>query len=202
VSRTLAAVYGTDCYVWNGIDPDEFIYSEKKRNYVLFLCGLEWAAAKGFDIAQAAAREAGVRLVVGGSSRDPELVERFRATCAEKGVEYAGEVWGTRRATLLAGARALLFPTQWNEAFGMVMAEALMSGTPVICSNHGACPELITPDVGFLCQGIDNYARAISRAHEIAPTVCREKAMRDFHYSRMTAEYVKRYRQFLAEGTF
>jgi glycosyltransferase involved in cell wall biosynthesis len=83
-----------------------------------------------------------------------------------------------------------------------VMAEALMSGTPVICSNHGACPELITPDVGFLCQGIDNYARAISRAHEIAPAVCREKAMRDFHYRRMTDEYVKKYRQFLAEGTF
>jgi glycosyltransferase involved in cell wall biosynthesis len=201
VSRTLASNYGSDCYVWNGVDPDEFFYSEEKHDYVLFLCGLERAAAKGFDIALAAAREAGVRLVVGGSSRDPSVVERFSEMCAEKGVEYAGEVWGVRRATLLAGARALLFPTQWNESFGLVMAEALMSGTPVISSGNGACPELITADVGFVCQGVEDYARAILRAHEIAPAGCREKAMRDFHYRRMAAEYVKKYRQFLARGT-
>jgi glycosyltransferase involved in cell wall biosynthesis len=200
VSRTLASDYGSDCYVWNGVDPDEFFYSDAKQDYVLFLCGLERAAAKGFDIAMDAARQAGVRLVVGGSSRDRALMARFSEMCAEKGVEYAGEVWGTRRAALLAGAKALLFPTQWNESFGLVMAEALMSGTPVISSNRGACPELITPDVGFVCQGTEDYARAILRAHEIAPSVCRGKAMRDFHYRGMAAEYIKKYQQFLKCG--
>ena len=193
VSRTLAANYGSDCYVWNGIDPGEFLYSESKQDYVLFLCGLERAIAKGFEIAVSAAQAAGVRLVVGGSSRDRELVARFSRTCAENGVEYAGEVWGARRATLLAGAKALLFPTQWNESFGLVMAEALMSGTPVISSDRGACPELITPEVGFVCQEFEDYTRAIRRAEEIAPSACREKAMRDFHYRRMAAEYVKKY---------
>jgi glycosyltransferase involved in cell wall biosynthesis len=202
VSRTLAANYGSDCYVWNGVDPDEFIYSETKQDYVLFLCGIERAAAKGFDIALAAAREAGVRLVVGGSSRDGELVDRFSEMCAEKGVEYAGEVWGTRRAALLAGAKALLFPTQWNESFGLVMVEALMSGTPVISSSHGACLELITPDVGFVCRQTEDYARAILKAHEIAPEACREKAMRDFHYRRMAADYVTKYQHFLNHATF
>ena len=99
-----------------------------------------------------------------------------------------------------AGAKALLFPTQWNESFGLVMAEALMSGTPVISSSNGACPELITPDVGWICNGPEDYARAILRAHEVAPAKCREKAMRDFHYRRMAVEYVVKYEQFLRCG--
>jgi glycosyltransferase involved in cell wall biosynthesis len=200
VSRTLAGIYGSSHYVWNGIDPDEFLYSEPKQDYVVFLCGLDRAAEKGWRIALCAAREAGVRLVLGGSSRDPAVVDRFARECAENGAEYAGEVWGARRAALLAGARALLFPTQWNESFGLVMAEALMSGTPVIASNRGACPELITPDAGFVCDATADYARAILRAHQISPAACREKAMRDFHYLRMAAEYVVKYRHFLAEG--
>lgn len=197
VSRTLAVKYGSENFVWNGIDPDEFLYSEDKQDYVLFLCGLDRAVAKGWDIAFAAARQAGVRLVLGGSSPDPRVTARFIRICAENSVEYAGEVWGARRAALLANARALLFPTQWNESFGLVMAEALMSGTPVISSSHGACPELISPDVGFLCDSIDAYADAIRRAREIPPAACRAKAMRDFHYRSMAAAYFEKYRQFL-----
>jgi glycosyltransferase involved in cell wall biosynthesis len=197
VSRSLAETYGSDCYVWNAVDPDEFLYSEEKHDYVLFLCGLERAEAKGFQIAAEAARAAGVRLIAAGSSRQPAVVARFAATCAEFGAEYVGEVWGARRASLLAGARALLFPTQWNESFGLVMVEALVSGTPVIASDRGACPELITPDVGFICRTRDEYVRAIRSAHEIAPAACRQKAVRDFHYRRMAEQYVEKYRLFL-----
>ena len=201
VSRTLAAMYGSENFVWNGIDPGEFFYSEDKQDYVLFLCGLDRAIDKGWELALAAARQTGVRLVLGGSSADPRVTARFTRICAENRIEYAGEVWGARRAALLAHARALLFPTQWNESFGLVIAEALMSGTPVISSNRGACPELISPDVGFLCDSIDAYADAIRRACEISPAACRAKAMRDFHYRSMATAYVARYRQFLANYT-
>ena len=54
------------------------------------------------------------------------------------------------------------------------MAEALMSGTPVICSDRGACPELVTPEVGFVCGTREDYIDAIGSIAEISPAACRE----------------------------
>jgi glycosyltransferase involved in cell wall biosynthesis len=96
---------------------------------------------------------------------------------------------------LLAGARAFLFPTKVDEAFGLGMAEALMSGTPVICSDRGACPEIVSPEVGFVCARPQDYIAAIERISEISPAACRAKALKDYHYLRMARDYVKEYEQ-------
>lgn len=193
VSRTLAQIYGSDRYVLNGIDPAEFIYSEKKEDYFLFVCDLERAMNKGLDIALDIARQIGIKLVVAGSSWDKQLVRQIAELCRESGADYQGEIWGTRKAELFAKAKAVLFPTQWNEGFGLVMAEAMMSGTPVICSDRGACAELINSDVGFVCSSKADYFDAISKLDTISPRACRERAMRDFHYLRMAADYVREY---------
>jgi len=113
-------------------------------------------------------------------------------------------VWGERKAELLAGARALLFPTQFNEAFGLVIAEALMSGTPVITSDKGACPELVSDDVGFVCSSMDEYVEAFEDLDLISPAACRAKAERDFHYLGMARAYVHEYEReiaFMSMGT-
>jgi glycosyltransferase involved in cell wall biosynthesis len=102
-------------------------------------------------------------------------------------------VRGRQKAELLAGARAFLFPTRVDEAFGLGMVEALMSGTPVICSDRGACPEIITRDVGFVCRYEPDYLNAIRRVGEIKPQTCRDKAMRNFHYLRMAKDYLGEY---------
>ena len=94
---------------------------------------------------------------------------------------------------LLSEARGLLFPTTVNEAFGLVLAEALASGTPVICSSCGACPELITDETGFVCRTDSEYVEAFRRISEIDPGACREKALRDYHYLRMARDYVRQY---------
>jgi glycosyltransferase involved in cell wall biosynthesis len=73
------------------------------------------------------------------------------------------------------------------------MVEALMSGTPVICSDRGACPEIITKDVGYICRYEPDYLNAIRRISEISPRTCREKALRDFHYLSMARDYVAEY---------
>jgi len=190
VSRTLAATYGSNRVVLNGVDPAELIYSETKEDYVLFMCDLRRAVNKGFDVALALCRELGFRLVVAGGSTEPDAL---RAEAAGANVEFRGEVWGNEKAELLAGARALLFPTRVNEAFGMVMAEALMSGTPVIASDRGACPELLSDDTGFVCATMDDYRRAFAEIERINPRACRTKAMRDFHYLRMAKEYLAEY---------
>lgn len=195
VSRTLAETYGSSRYVVNGIDPSEFIYSESKDDYLLFVGCLDRAAQKGLDVAVSLAIKTGIRLLVGGSAVSDEANATIQAQCKHANIELLGEVQGLQKAELFAGARAFLFPTQHNEAFGTVMAEALVSGTPVICSNQGACRELISPDVGFVCTTEQDYLSAIDHVHEIKPSACREKVMREYHYLRMANDYVEQYRQ-------
>jgi glycosyltransferase involved in cell wall biosynthesis len=194
VSQALARTYGSMRYVVNGIDPSEFIYSESKSDYFLFVACLDRAEQKGLDVAISLARKAGFKLVVAGSAANEETTAVIREKCRHANIELVGEIQGARKAEMFAGARALLFPTQTNEAFGTVMAEALISGTPVISSNHGACGEIISPDVGFVCDTEQDYLAAISCVQEIEPADCRDKAFRDYHYLRMAKDYVEQYK--------
>jgi glycosyltransferase involved in cell wall biosynthesis len=197
-SQTLARTYGSSRFVRYGLDPGEFRYSATKREYLLFISMLRFATRKGLDIALALSRTLSFRLVVAGACDDREIIDRVAQQCREAGAEFVGPVVGKTKADLLAEARALLFPTQLNEGFGIMMAEALFAGTPVICSNNGACPEIVTPDVGFVCVTEEDYRKALERIDEIRPEACREKALRDFHYLRMAADYLIEYQKEIA----
>jgi glycosyltransferase involved in cell wall biosynthesis len=186
VSRAQAASFGSLRYVWNGADPEELIYSGTKEDYFLFIVSeLSRAESKGLRIAMETVERLGARLLVGATAdADPPL---------SPNVTYLGEIRDERKAELLAGARALLFPTQVDETFGMVVAEALMSGTPVIGSRRGALPELVTPEVGFVCDTIEEYVAAAENASRIDPAACRRRAMTQFHYRVMAERYVAEY---------
>jgi len=185
-------------YVINGIDPSEYIYSEAEGRYVLFLAPVDRASEKGLDVAIRAASATGVPLVVAGSARTMEAIAATARLCAASGAEYVGDVQGEEKARLLAGARALLLPSRLNEAGPLAIAEALMSGTPVIASDRGACPEMVSADVGFICRGDDDYADAIRRLGAVSRRRCREYALERFHYLRMAADYLREYERELS----
>lgn len=193
VSQTLAHLHGHDRYVWNGIDPAEYIYSETKDDYFLFMSTMDWGTKKGLDIVLSMAKQLGFKLVVAGTGESYERIAQVQDMCRKVGAQYVGDVRGKEKAELLAGAKGFLFPTKLDEAFGLGMVEALMSGTPVICSDRGACPEIITPEVGFVCHTDDDYLTAIDRVSDLDPRVCRDKAMRDYHYHTMARNYVRQY---------
>jgi glycosyltransferase involved in cell wall biosynthesis len=200
VSRTLARLHGRTRYVLNGVDPAACIYSETKQDYFLFMSSMDWEMQKGLDIALSLAARCRFKLVVAGTGNNYKRIVRIQSLCRQIGAEYVGDVRGKRKAELLAGAKAFLFPTRVNEAFGLGMAEALMSGTPVICSDKGACPEVISPDVGFVCRYDRDYVAALRNVEKISPKACRDKAMREFHYQRMAADYVKEYEKEIDKG--
>ena len=193
VSRTLAQLHGSERYVWNGIDPAEYIYSESKDDYFLFMSTMDWGTKKGLDVVLSLSKRLGFKLVVAGTGESYERIAKVQEMCDEVGAKYVGDVRGKEKAELLAGAKGFLFPTKVDEAFGLGMVEALMSGTPVICSDRGACPEIITPDVGFVCSNEDQYVAAIEKIGEIDSRACRDKAMRDYHYHAMATNYVREY---------
>ena len=193
VSKTLARLHGSERFVWNGIDASEYIYSETKDDYFLFMSTMDWGTRKGLDVVLALAKKVGFKLVVAGTGESYERIEKVQQLCSDVGARYVGDVRGREKAELLAGAKGFLFPTKLDEAFGLGMVEALMSGTPVICSDRGACPEIITPDVGFTCSTEADYVAAIEKIESISPSACRDKAMRDYHYLAMAANYVREY---------
>jgi glycosyltransferase involved in cell wall biosynthesis len=127
--------------VYNGIPMDRYPLRQDKDDYLLFLGRAD--EEKAPDLAIAAAREAGRRLVMCVTTKN----ERERAYWAERvepllgdDVEVRDEVSQQEKAELLAGAAALLFPIQWPEPFGLVMTEAMACGTPVIAWRNGSVP--------------------------------------------------------------
>jgi glycosyltransferase involved in cell wall biosynthesis len=133
--------------------------------------------------------------VVAGTARNAKTIEEVRRACVAAGAECLGDVRGRAKAELYAGARALLLPTRLNEGCPLVIIEALMSGTPVIASARGGCPDMVTPDVGFICETVDDYARAVAATGDILPEACRRHALERYHYLRMSQDYVREYRR-------
>jgi glycosyltransferase involved in cell wall biosynthesis len=176
------------------------VYSESKDDYLLFMSTMDWKLAKGLDVALSLSKQTGIKLVIAGTGDTHESIERVVQMCREVDADYVGDVKGPVKAELLAGAKAFLFPTKIDEAFGLGMVEALMSGTPVICSDKGACPEIISPDVGFICKDWEDYLDAVNRIGEISPVACRNKAMNDYHYLRMARDYAQEYEKELTLG--
>lgn len=111
-------------------------------------------------------------------------------------VTYSGEIGGKQKLKFISEAKALLFPIQWDEPFGMSVIEALACGTPVIAMNRGAMPEIIEHGVtGFLANNEEEFAEYMKRIDEIDPQACRKAVEAKFSDDRMTARYIERYEE-------
>jgi len=193
VSRTVAQAHGSNRVVMNGLSPENYIFSENKDDYFLFMGSMDKAKDKGLDIALELSAKKGFRLVVAGTSANYEIIRRIADLCAAYGAEYVGDVRGRAKAELLASAKGVLFPSRMNEGCPLVLLEALMSGTPVISSASGGSVEIVSSDVGFICAQDEDWQHAVDHIHEISPRRCREIAMEKYHYRRMVRDYLKEY---------
>jgi glycosyltransferase involved in cell wall biosynthesis len=88
----------------------------------------------------------------------------------------------------------------WDEPFGLTLAEALMSGTPVIGTRRGSLPEIVSSDVGGLGDDLDQLVAIAEQIHLIDPAACRARAERYFSHRVMAEEYARFYTQFLKTG--
>jgi glycosyltransferase involved in cell wall biosynthesis len=195
VSETLARVHGADRVVLNGIDPNDLIFSATKEDYFFFMGAMNKADVKGLDQALALSQRKGFRLIVAGTGLNYETNHRVAELCRAAGAEYVGDVRGSQKAEFLAGARAVLFPSRMGEGCPLVLLEAIMSGTPVISSRAGGTVEVVTPEIGFLCDREEDWSAAVDRVSEISPQRCRDVAMEKFHYRRMVRDYLQEYRR-------
>jgi glycosyltransferase involved in cell wall biosynthesis len=111
-------------------------------------------------------------------------------------VEFAGEIDDASKAAFLGGARALLFPIDWPEPFGLVVIEALACGTPVIARPCGSVPELLADGhTGFLGDTVDDLVEAVKRIDTIDRAACRRHVETRFSVARMVDEYEALFRR-------
>ncbi len=192
-----AAWQGT---VYHGLDPGLLAFSPHAEDYVVFLGRI--APEKRPDRAIEIARAAGVRLKI--AAKVDKVDEKYFAEVIEPllhadGVEFLGEISEKQKGALLGGARALLFPIDWPEPFGMVVIESLAAGTPAIAWNHGSVPELIDHGrTGFIVNSIEEAVEAVRCARDLDHRQCRETFEQRFTADRMARDYVAIYDGLLA----
>jgi glycosyltransferase involved in cell wall biosynthesis len=189
VSAHHARRHGGTAFVYNGVDPKEYPFRPLKADYDLFLGRLH--RVKGYHWAVQAARRTRRRLIVAGGWR-PSL-SRY--------VRYAGRVGGTRRMELLAGSRCLWMPALWDEPCANVLVEAMMSGMPILGTNRGCLPEIVSPEVGALGDTLEDLVRLREGVVQCDPMACRQRAEQWFSHIKMAQEYVRMYTHFLSTNS-
>jgi len=113
---------------------------------------------------------------------------------AHPNVEFIGEVNDQEKAAFLGNARALLFPIDWPEPFGLVMIEAMACGTPVIAFNCGSVPEVVDEGVtGMIVETVEEAVEAVDRLETIDRAGVRAVFERRFTVERMVADYLDIY---------
>ncbi len=190
--------------IHHGVDTEMYSFGEgngdERGEYLLFLGKIQ--DTKGPHLAAQAARAAGMRLLI-AAKRDEGFEMDFFAKHVEPllndDVQFVGEVGGQEKIDLLGNAKALINPVIWPEPFGLVMAESLSCGTPVITLSNGAAPEIVENGVtGLVCHSELDLVDACRNIGEISRDVCRKSATSYFSLERMAEDYVKVYEKAIA----
>lgn len=183
--------------IHHGLDPNGYPLGDGDGGYCAFLG--RFSREKGVHVAVDVARQADLPIRLGGAPhwRDARYFEtELRPRLGRARVTSLGELGGEAKRELLAGARALLFPVDWEEPFGLVMIEAMLSGTPVIALGRGSVPEVIDDGVtGFVCRTPDEMAARLRAIGGFDRAACRRRALERWTTARMVGDHVSLYEQ-------
>ncbi|MDO8659568.1 MAG: glycosyltransferase [Candidatus Parcubacteria bacterium] len=200
VSDFICKLSGNRQFVHSCVDPDDFIYCDKKDDYFLFLSGLDWGEGKGLFTVISLAKKMGVKLKIAAAGKNQQILDEVKRNCNSK-IEYLGAVNGQQKAELISKAKAIILYTRLNDACPLVVAESLISGTPIIGSTNGSLPELIVNgQTGILCKNEGELPRAILDVSKINPENCRQYAMNNFSNLVACEKYLQLYRNMILYG--
>ena len=185
--------------VYHGLPRDLHTFRQTPGDYLAFLGRI--SPEKRLDRAIEIARRAGMHLKVAAKiyAEDREYYQQtIEPLLQESGafVEFIGEVGGAQKDEFLGKARALVFPIDWAEPFGLVMIEAMACGTPVIAWRNGSVPEVIEDGVtGFVVDSIAQAVEAVERVQWLDRAKCRKRFEDQFDAVQMAQNYVEVYRR-------
>jgi glycosyltransferase involved in cell wall biosynthesis len=182
--------------VYHGLPPDLFTAGDPNHGSYLVFVG-RISPEKRVDRAIEVARLTGLPIRIAAKiSRTDEAYfhDEIAPLFEEPFVDFLGEVGDRDKGPLIRGARALLFPIDWQEPFGLVMIEAMACGTPVIAWDHGSVSEIIEDGVtGFIVDDIGEAVRAVARVPSLSRPRIRQEFERRFTARRMALDYLAIY---------
>lgn len=180
--------------VYNGIPLNEYGFEPQTGGY-LFWSG-RLMEKKGVREAMEIAKKFGMKLKIAGVVTDGEFFEKeINPHIDGEQIEYLGELTAEDMNQLYQGAYATLFPISWKEPFGLVMAESMACGTPVVAFNFGAVPEVLSHGkTGFVVSSVDEAVEALKKIPSISRGDCRKRVEDRFTVEKMTDGYEKVYK--------
>ncbi len=185
--------------IHHGLSSEVYEWTEKAADYVCFVG--RFSPVKGLHTAIDVAEKAGVTICVAGEAHpaDAEYAEReIEPRLKREHVRALGCLGPSGKVPLLRNARALLAPIEWEEPFGLILIEAMLSGCPVVAFPRGSVPELVEQGVtGFVVHSAEEMAEVIRPGGVLDAfdrRRCRERAVERFSRERLVADYEKLYR--------
>ena len=182
--------------VYNGLNVDQFEFNDRSDDYLLYFGRIHHD--KGTAEAIEIAKKSKHKLLIAGLIQDENYFNEKVKPHLSPGIVYIGNAEPEKRNELLRNAYALLHPINFNEPFGMSVAEAMLCGTPVIAFNKGSMPELIRHEkTGFLVDNIDEAVEAVNEVKNINRRDCQEWSESQFSCDKMVGDYLQLYKEIL-----
>lgn len=184
--------------VYNGIISEGYTFRKTSDDYFFYLGRLN--KEKGIIDAINVAKKAGVKLVVAGNVIGGEewnyFLNEIQPLLNEDNINFVGQVDFNKKVKLLGGAKALLFPINRREPFGLVMIEAMACGTPVIAYRRGSVPEIVVDKkTGFIVEKEREMVEAVKKIDFIKRKDCRRHVEKNFTLKKMVDKYEKIYKK-------
>lgn len=181
--------------IYNGIDLSHFKFNLKGGDHFVWIARMN--RHKGVENAIAAAEKMGVKLLLAGRI-DPTQKKYFRKVIKphlNKRIKYVGELTENQLSDFYGSAKALLYPIEWEEPFGLVVVESMACGTPVIAYRRGSMSELIeNGKTGFVVDGdLNNLVRVMKKIEQIDRVLVRKRVEQRFSKEKMIDNYEKLY---------
>lgn len=196
VSANHAKRHGADCFVYNGLNWDDYGTPDLigNKNYVHFLGKAAWRLKNVKDAIKIAKKNETEIKILGGTRLNIKMGPRLTLT---KWAKFYGMVGGDKKNELLKYSKGLVFPVKVHEAFGLAMIESLYFGSPVLGTKFGSLPEIITRDFGFLSNSFHELVEGFKNLDSFNRKICHDYAADNFSSKVMAKNYLKLYERIL-----
>jgi len=186
VSKKHAENHNSNCYIYNGIDFDEYPFSPKNKSWenFCFLAKGNWSVKNLKDTVRSCKQAHKNLNIMGGRTYIPN---RF--------IKNYGQVNSEQKIKILNKSDALIFPVRWHEPFGLAVIEAMSQGLPAITSSYGSLPELVTKDTGIICNNYEQLLMSLIKEHNFNPELIRDYAFNNFSIQNFSNKFINNYQK-------